>query len=118
MRIPWGRAEKRESSYTDTLVDLVVTRATGDTAKETATGALEAAAGVVARAFAAAEVTGPTELTGALTPSLLSMAGRALIRQGEFVAAIDVKDGRVMLSPASDWDVAGGHDPDQWGVTG
>ena len=114
MRWPLQRTEHRESSYTDTLVDLIVTRATGDTAKATATGALEAASGIVARAFAAAEVSGPTELTGALTPSLLSMVGRALIRQGEFVAAIDVKDGQVTLTPAADWDVTGGHDPDQW----
>ena len=42
------------------------------------------------------------------------MVGRALIRQGEFVAAIDVKDGQVTLTPAADWDVTGGHDPDQW----
>ena len=62
-------------------------------------------------------MTGPTQLTGALTPSLLSMVGRALIRQGEFVAAIDVKDGRVTLTPAADWDVTGGYDPDQ-GCTG
>ena len=114
MRLPWARVEGRESSYTDTLVDLIVTRASGDTAKATATGALEAASGIVARAFAAAEVSGPPELTGALTPSLLSMVGRALIRQGEFVAAINVKDGRVTLTPAADWDVTGGHDPDGW----
>ena len=43
MRLPWGRAEKRESNYTDTLVNLIVTKASGDTAKATATGALEAA---------------------------------------------------------------------------
>jgi len=55
VRLPWARVERRESSYTDTLVDLIVTRATGETAKATATGALEAAAGIVARAFAAAK---------------------------------------------------------------
>ena len=115
MRLPW-RIEKREhtDSYTDTLVDLIVSRATGETAKATATGALEAAAGVVARAFAAAEVTGPSQLVGALTPSLLSMVGRALIRQGEFVAAIDIKKGRVVLHPAADWDVQGSYDPATW----
>ena len=59
-------------------------------------------------------MSGPPELAGGLTPSLLSMVGRALIRQGEIVLAIDVKDGRVTLTPAADWDVTGGHDPDQW----
>ena len=38
VRLPWARVEKRESSYTDTLVDLIVTRASGEKAKATATG--------------------------------------------------------------------------------
>ena len=42
------------------------------------------------------------------------MVGRALIRQGEFVAAIDLNDGRVVLHPTADWDVTGGHDAEGW----
>lgn len=64
MRLPWARLEKRESSYTDVLVDLIVQRAGGGAARATATGALEACAGVAARAFAAAEVGGPPKSRG------------------------------------------------------
>ena len=42
------------------------------------------------------------------------MIGRSLIRQGEILFAIEVRDGRVMLLPAASWDVRGGHDPASW----
>ena len=48
--------EVRADSYTDTLVGLLVSQAGGSVVKATATAALEAAAGLVGRAFAAAEV--------------------------------------------------------------
>ena len=52
---------------------------------------------------------------GAGAIATLSMIGRALIRQGEIVFAIEVRDGRVMLAiPASSWDVTGDVDPASW----
>ena len=44
----------------------------------------------------------------------MSMIGRSLIRQGEIVFAIEVVDGRVMLIPASSWDVTGSFAPSSW----
>ena len=113
---PWGKSEIRESSFTDALVHQILSQAGGKaTATPAATGALEAAAGMVARCFAAATVNGPEHLTAALTPGFLSTLGRALIRRGELVAVIDVDpDGRVRLSPASDFDVTGDHEPETW----
>ena len=107
--------ETRDSSYTDSLIAQIVSQASGATlAKPAATGALEAAASIIARCFAAADVSGPDRYREALGPSTLSMIGRALVRQGEIVFAIEVKDGRLMLLPAASWDVTGDVDPASW----
>lgn len=109
------RAETRESGYTDLLVQAAVNRAKGTAdATAAATGALESCAGAVGRAFAAAEVKGPPWARAALTPALMALAGRSLIRSGELVAAIDVTDGAVSLWPASSYDVQGGYRPESW----
>ena len=113
-RWPW-QTETRDSSYTDTLIAQIVSQASGGTlAKPAATGALEASASIIARCFAAAVVSGPDEFTAALGPSTLSMIGRAMIRQGECLFAIEVSNGRVMLLPAASWDIHGEHDPASW----
>ena len=101
------KREKRESSYTDTLVQQILSTATGASlALPTATGALETCAGVVARSFAAAEVQGPAWAQRALTPALLAMIGRALIREGEVLFAIDAAADGLMLWPSADHDRA------------
>ena len=107
--------ETRDSSYTDSIIALIAEQASGATlAKPAATGALEASASIVARCFAAADVSGPDRFREALGPSTLSMIGRALIRQGEIVFAIEVRGGRLMLIPATSWDVHGDVDPESW----
>ena len=58
---PW-KSEKRDSSFTDTLIAQIVSQASGGTlARPAATGALEASASIVARCFAAADVSGPDQ---------------------------------------------------------
>lgn len=113
---PFRRIEKRESSYTDLLVSLAVQRATGSTtATVGAIGALQAASGLLGRCFSLAEVSGPPNLTAAVTPACLAMVGRAMIRSGELVLQIDVDpEGAVRLHPASTWDVHGDVDPASW----
>ena len=107
--------ETRDSSYTDSIIALIAEQASGATlAKPAATGALEAAASIVARCFAAADVSGPDQYVAALGPSTLSLIGRSLIRQGEVLFAIEVLDGRVVLLPAASWDIHGDHDPASW----
>ena len=73
------RAEVRESSYTDALVASIVAATSGKTVAEpTATGALEASAGLVARCFAGAQVKGPAFAVAALSPLCLSTIGLGL----------------------------------------
>ncbi|MDE0289437.1 MAG: phage portal protein [bacterium] len=106
--------EVRESSYTDTLVGLIVSQAGGQVVKATATAAVQTCAGLYARAFASAEIDGPSPIVEAFHPGLRAMAGRALIRQGEIVFVVDVRNGRMVLLPAADHDISGGHDPATW----
>ena len=87
----------------------------GGGVKAAATAALEACSGVVARAFAACEISDPPEVTAPLTPNLMAMIGRALIRRGEIALVIDV-DGAGMLHlwPAASWDLTGSYNPESW----
>ena len=122
--LPWtirradevAELERRaDSSYTDALVASLVSQAqAGKPANYYATAALEACAGLVGRAFAAAEVNARPAIRDALTPAFMELLGRALIRRGELVAAIDVDEMGLTLCPASSHDVAGGFMPDGW----
>ena len=71
-------------------------------------------AGTTGRGFAAAEVSGGQgSLTRALTPGVLSLVGRELIRTGEVVFMLDTNAGLKLL-PAQSWDVDGDPDPESW----
>ena len=113
MRWPWQPAEKRES-YTDLLVQFALSRAEETGAAPAATGALEAAAGIISRCFAAIEVSAPAHAVGALGPGFLSQVGRSLIRAGECVYFLDIEGGAVTLTPAESWDIQGGSNPSSW----
>ena len=114
MKWPW-QSEKRQDSYADALISVLLQGASGGTgAAVAATGALESAAGLVSRCFAAAEVSGPDHAVQALGPNVLAQIGRALIRSGEAVYYLDVQAGRLILLPAQSWDVFGNAQPDSW----
>ena len=119
MKWPFGNnLEMRAESYTDTLVGLLVGRAQGKSLSiPTATAALEACAGTVGRGFAASEGSGPDSLARALTPGVLEMIGRSLIRRGELVLLIDSSSGSLRLIPAETHDIEGGPDPSTWEYT-
>ena len=107
----------RESSLTDTVVQAIQRQAQGRVAHPAspyATAALETSAGLIGRAFAAAEVDGPENIASALTPEFMTMVGRSLIRKGELVCQIDTSTGRLRLIPAASHNVAGGPDPATW----
>ena len=109
---PWGKRENR-AGYGEAVIQAFQAAAERQPAT-TATGAFEAGVGMIARAIASAEVSGPDALTTSITPTWLAMASRALQRYGEFVAAIRVEGGRVRLSPCGSWHVEGGPNPAGW----
>lgn len=105
---PWRR-ETREASFSDAVVNAVLSAASGNTpVVSTATAALEAAAGLVGRAFATAEVQAASAtIRDALSPDLLGLIGRALVRRGEIVLYIDTYTGSLRLVPCASYDVQG-----------
>ena len=121
---PFGSREKRAAQapgsqggggYTDAVVRALMAHAAGGvSADPSATAALEAAAGAYARAFAVAEVTPATPATRALSPAVLALMARDLIRRGEFCHVIDVDRDGARLTPAGSWDVRGRTDPVSW----
>ena len=116
MRWPWSRRVERRAGYTDAVVAALVSHAgAGVLSEARSTAALEAAAGAVARGFAAATVEdAPPVVTDALTPAVLAQCGRELIRRGEAVFLIDLRGGALMLDPAGTWDIRGSHRESDW----
>ena len=96
------------TAYADTLIAALVARVQGKTALAlpAATSALESCAGLVGRGFMAAEVSGRAALVDAITPALMELIGRSLIRIGQVVFLIDTTGGRLSLLPAETHDVA------------
>ena len=120
MRWPWQpKTENYESGYTDALIASLIRAANGNAGNpitNVATGALEAVAGLVGRGFAAAEVSGDPMYAGALTPDVLMMIGRSLIREGDNCFHLDTSDGLTIL-PCQTHSIDGGPMPSTWRYT-
>ena len=111
-----ARSVERRQGYTDAVVAALVSHAgAGVLSEARSTAALEAAAGAVARGFAAATVeNAPGPVEDALTPDLMACIGRELIRRGESVHLIDLRRGVLNLDPCGTWDIRGDHREDDW----
>ena len=90
MRWPWAKSEKRSAGgFSDQIVRLLEQQAAGTAAASTtATAAVEAGAGQLSRAFAAAEVEGP-EWGGGSDHTRLARSGRTGPRTGRRIAFRD-----------------------------
>ena len=108
---------RADSSYTDSLVAALLRQSRGQSvtpAIVSATSALEACAGKVGLSFAAAEISGPDTVIAALTPEVMMMIGRSLIRRGELVLYIDTRTGNLQLLPVMSHNVSGDANPASW----
>ena len=116
MRWPWRKAERREAAggYTEIIGRLIEAQAAGTTQQASATAAIEAAAGVLSRAFASATVDAPDDIAEALSPRCMALIGRDLVRVGESLHVIRMVGGGLRLVPASTWYPEGGTDPEAW----
>lgn len=111
------RAETRSTGgYESALLAQFTANAEGGgLAHAGATAALEAASRLVARSMASATVEGPSHLAAAVTPAVLAQMARSLVRAGESIWRIDVRDdGGVRLGLAGHHDTYGGADPETW----
>ena len=115
MRWPWTREKRESQPFTDAVVGAIYAQAAGTlTADPSGLAALEVAAGLYARSFAAAKVE-PAELQATIGPSVRALIARNLIRRGESVHLIEVARGRIELIPCGSWDVRGPwQEPDWW----
>ena len=77
-------SKRGKGSYTDAIIASLTQVATGETkANSTATAAVEACSGLVARAFVTAEIESTDTIQQLITPACLAMIGRELIRHGK-----------------------------------
>ena len=116
MRWPWQQRETRQAQqpFTDAIVSAIVAQAEGTvTGDPTAIAALEVAAGLYARSFAAATIE-PEHLAAVVTPDIRASIAREMIRRGESVHLIEVDRAAVRLTPVGSWDIAGPPDPSAW----
>ena len=102
---------ENRASYTDTLISAILNRAAGSPVDYTSSSAVEAGAGIIGRGFAGAKVSG--KRSGVLSPQLLMILGRDLIRRGESVFLIDASD-NLKLLPIYTYNISGNHDPKTW----
>ncbi len=104
MRWPWQKQTPEQRStpqgYTASLTAAFEGAAVAGTeTAPLATAALEAAAGLYARCMAAALVQGDPAIERALTPAVLGLMARNLIRRGEDFHLVQVRNGRLVLRP-------------------
>jgi len=114
VRWPWQRRTEQRAgtSYTDLAVRAALQRAVGGDKDPSLTAAVQTAAGIWARAMAAAVVSPATLATAAVTPAVLHCIGRDLVLAGESLWRFDGMPPRLMRP--SDYDLVGGADPATW----
>ena len=110
---PWRRPEVRSANYTDQVVSRLVAQASG-VGDGGALGAIETAARLWGAGLGSARVTPSSSALSAITPSVLDTIGRGLCRAGESLHVIDVRAGRVTLTPCGAWTISGSDDPGSW----
>ena len=116
MKWPWSRLEVRSSNYSDQVIAQILASAAG-ASDGSALAAIETSAKWWGLGLASATVTPSNLATRAITPSVLDTIGRALCRSGESLHVISVRDGAVVLTPASAWQVRGSDDSTSWRYT-
>ena len=119
MKWPWAsKIEHRaEGNYAEAIIRQLLEGAEGKNkpALPSAVGALEAASGLVGRAFASAVVeTDSVAASRALTPARLALIGRSLIRKGEVLFYLDTTMGVAEMLPSQNHDVYGDAHPMTW----
>lgn len=109
MRIPFlhRKPEVRQAAvYTDAIIAQIIASARDtDDPSPLTTGPLEIAAGVIARAFASATVSGAD-----ISPSQLASIARTMIARGESLAVYD----GITFREIAAWTIEGDVDPSTW----
>ena len=108
------RETETRNSYTDQVVNALLSRAGGGASADVqATSAAEAASGAYARAFAMATIAPQTNRT-MIGAGVLAAIARSLVRYGESLHVIEVSNGVLRFDPISKWELRGSSDPASW----
>ena len=110
---PWSRPEVRSANYTDQVISQILSSASGASGGD-GLAALEASARVWGSGLASATIKPSNIALAAITPTILDSIGRNLCRVGESLFMIDVRQGKVSLTPCGQWTVHGNDDPGSW----
>ena len=113
MKWPWSRPEVRSSSFTDQVIARIMASASGAT-DGGALAVIETCARWWGSGLASATVKPDNLALRSVTPSILDSIGRNLCRVGESLFMIDVRQGKVSLTPCGQWSVHGTDDPASW----
>ena len=105
---PWSKTEVRADA-TAAVINALLANARGQDVTADGLAVVETAAGLVGRAFASVGIAG--DRYAVVTPQILELVGRSLMRRGELVLALE--DGP-RLTPASGWTIRGRDDPREW----
>ena len=113
MKWSWRKPEVRSANYTDQVVAMMMSSASG-ASDGRALAAIETASRIWGSGLGSATITPSNLALRAITPSVLDSIGRALCRAGESLHIIDVRNGQVMLTPCAQWTVQGDPEPASW----
>jgi len=105
---------RRDADYTDSVVSLIQSTATGVQSGDISkVAAFQTAANLYASCFASATVEG--ERSDALTPAIMACIAREMATKGDCVFVIRVTNGKIRLWTCATWDVRGmTPDPTEW----
>ena len=103
----------RSSSYTDQVISQILSSASG-ASDGGALAAIETSARLWGSGLASATIKPSNIALAAITPTILDSIGRNLCRVGESLFMIDVRQGKVSLTPCGQWTVHGNDDPASW----
>ena len=111
---PWSRPEVRSANYTDQVVAQILSSASGASDSGGELAAIETSARIWGSGLASATVKPDNLALQAITPTILDSIGRNLCRVGECLFMIDVRQGKVSLTPCGQWTVHGNDDAASW----
>ena len=117
----WQKDEpETRQAFGNAFINALIAQAEGSVSgSPLGLAALEMCCGAYARCFASASITPDNEITRALTPSIRAHIGRYMIRRGEALLVIEVRNGTLNLRIAGGWDVLsyGGTREENWRYT-
>ena len=108
------RSPEVRESYTDQVISRIMAASASGASDGAALAAIETSARWWGAGLSSATVTPDNLALKSVSPLVLDSIGRSLCRSGESLHMIDVRNGRVTLTPISLWEVHGSEELTSW----